>query len=173
MKYLKKYKLFEKSEDELLNFSKACLFNGRAGWLEEDFRIETYEVCLQKTLPLGNDDYDFWAFRVKLLTDRVLSDRVWGGDGFNWEEIKDEYISYIQLLKDENIKIIGYDSEYGKMLDNESVEIFFQKGKREHKRVYYKVVPIEELDNLKLDNIIYINIYLETDWHESINNENF
>lgn len=166
MKYLRKYKLFENSEEELSNFSKDCL-----AWLEEDFRIETNEVCLSK------DGYDFWVYRVKLLTDRVLSDRVWGGDGFNWEEIKDEYIRYIHLLKDKNIKIVGYDSEHG-MSDNECVEIFFQKGKREHKRVYYKLVPIEELDNLKLDNIIYINIYLDYDryleLYEALNNpENF
>jgi hypothetical protein len=159
MKYLKKYKLFEEmdsSELAVYSFSKDWLFNGRAGWLESDFRIEVKSTCLSK------NNKDLWVYHIKLLTDRVLSDRVWGGDGFNWDEIKDEYISYINFLKDE-YKIIGYDYEYGKMLDTESVLVYFQKGKKEHKRVYRQIVPIEELNNLKLDNIIYISVYVDLD----------
>lgn len=49
------------------------------------------------------------------------------------------------------------------MLDTESVLVYFQKGKKEHKRVYRQIVPIEELNNLKLDNIIYISVYVDLD----------
>lgn len=150
MRYLKKFSLVRESHD-FKNFSEMNL-----AYLLDDPQFElTVTDC--------SPNPDTWLYKIKLETDPIRRDQVWGSPGFDWDDIKDHYITFLEVLNDKS-KIIGYSSEAHKFYDYQSVEIVYQQPRENNERgyiPYFKIVNIKDLDDLKLDNIWYICVYID------------
>lgn len=154
MRYLRKFnENFGEgfSEDMLKLFCEENL-----AYLLDDsqFSINVNNICASK------DDEDFWLYKIELKTDSIHVG-AWGSPGFDWNDIKDYYIPFLTRLNNES-KIIGYCREENKFYDYQSVEIVYQVPRKKERGYtpYYKIVNIKDLDNLELDNIWYINVYI-------------
>lgn len=153
----------------------------------EDNNIPDIEYYTKSYLSylLDNDDFEInvtsispdpsiWLLKIKLEYN-VRKDTVWGSEGFSWQDIKDHYIPFLQHLK-KDIGIVGYDDEGitdNRFNDDYTISIVFfdnpkgvrnkgNKGRgREKMRPYYKLVKLEDLETLELNDIWYVSVYVK------------
>ncbi len=163
MKYIRSFKESLKSftEEELEVFCK-----GRLAYIldDRDFELKVTEIAYLGT-EIGRRK-DNWFYKIQLKNNKLTKDRIYH-QGFNFKDIRDEYVTFIQSL-DDTFGIYGYNSEAysekDKFLSIKNIEVMYfplHKG-RPTGSIHYKIIPIEELDTLERDRIIYINVYVKS-----------
>lgn len=141
----------------------------------EDNNLSDIEYYAKSNLSylLDNDDFEIgvtsispnpstWLLKIKLEYN-VRKDTVWGSDGFSWQEIKDHYIPFLQHLKND-IGIVGFNDEGisdNKFTNDDTISIVFFNGKRDKRVPLYRLVKLDELETLELDDIWYISVYVK------------
>lgn len=122
---------------------------------DSQFSLRVDDICASK------NNQDYWLYRIELKTNSIHKG-AWGSPGFDWQDIKDYYIPFLTRLNNVS-KIVGYCREENKFYDYQSVEIIYQvSNKKERGYIpYYKIVNIKDLDNLELDNIWHISVYIK------------